>query len=178
MPAGGRHRALLPALRGHSLGFTAARQAVLGLPTGTGNRCSQGAGQAGATMARGRALVVAAAQPSATWQVTGGALAITAAATALMATTGLCVAALLLTPGKADTVHCCINNTSCSPHQAYRPAMVKDKEQSLHAAGNDKLHTCWLAPCVSGMAFDAKKGHVSKHDSRPVLHACNAKMSM
>ena len=99
MPTGRGHRAHLPALWWHSLGFGAAGQAVLGLPTSTGNRGSQRAGQAGAAVTRGRALVVAAAQPPATWQVTWGAVAITAAAAALVAATGLPVAALLLTPG-------------------------------------------------------------------------------
>lgn len=70
----------------------------MGMPTGTGHSGSERARQAGAGVARGRALVVAAAQPPATWQVTWGAVAITAAAAALVAATGLRVTALLLTP--------------------------------------------------------------------------------
>ena len=98
MPTGGRHRAHLPTLWRYSLGFGATRQAVLGVPTGTGHSGSQRAGQAGAAVTWGRALMVAAAQPSATWQITWGAVAITAAAAALVAATCLHVAALLLTP--------------------------------------------------------------------------------
>ena len=97
MPTGGRHRAHVPALWRDRFGFGAAGQAVLGLATGTGNSGSQRAGQAGATVTWGRALVVATAQPSATWQVTWGAVAITAAASALVASTRLHVTALLLT---------------------------------------------------------------------------------
>ena len=98
MPTGRGHRAHLPTLRRHSPGFGATGQAVLGTPTGTGHSGSERAGQAGAGVAWGRALVVATAQPSATWQVTWGAVAITAAAAALVAPTGLRVAALLVTP--------------------------------------------------------------------------------
>lgn len=97
MPTGGRHRAHLPTLWRYSLGFGATRQAVLGVPTGTGHSGSQRAGQAGAAVTWGRALMVAAAQPSATWQITWGAVAITAAAAALVAATCLHVAALLVT---------------------------------------------------------------------------------
>ena len=101
VPTSRGHRAHLPALGRHSSGFGAAGQAVLGLPTGTGDRGSQGAGQAGAAVAWGRALVVAAAQPSATWQVTWGAVALTTTASTLMAAASFPVAALLLTPATA-----------------------------------------------------------------------------
>lgn len=66
MPTGRRHRAHLPTLWRHSPGFGATWQAILGVSTGTGYSGSERAGQAGAGMAWGRALVVAAAQPSAT----------------------------------------------------------------------------------------------------------------
>ena len=49
-------------------------------------------------MSRGRALVVAAAQPPATGEITWGAVAVTAATAALMPPTCLHVAALLLAP--------------------------------------------------------------------------------
>ena len=104
MPTGRGHGAHLPALGRHSLGFRAAGQAVLGLPAGASHSGSQRAGQARAAVAWGRALVVAAAQPSATWQVTWRAVAITAAAAALVAATGLPVAALLLTPAETFVV--------------------------------------------------------------------------
>ena len=97
MPTGRWHRAHLPALWRYSLGFGATWQAVLGLPTGTGHSDGQRAGQAGTAVARGRALVIAAAQPSTTWQITWGAVAITAAAAALVAAACFHVAALLLT---------------------------------------------------------------------------------
>ena len=96
MPAGRWHRAHLPTLWRYSLGFRATWQAVFGLPTGTGYSDGQRAGQAGAAVARGRALVIAAAQPSTTWQITWGAVAITAAAAALVAAACLRVAALLV----------------------------------------------------------------------------------
>lgn len=98
MPTGRRHRAHLPTLWRHSPGFGATWQAVLGVPTGTGHSGSEGAGQAGAGVARSRALVVAAAQPSATGQVTWGAVTVTAAVAALVPATSLHIAALLLTP--------------------------------------------------------------------------------
>lgn len=104
VPTGGGDGAHMPALGRHSLGFGAAGQAVFGLPTGTGNRGSQGAGQAGATVAWGRALVVATAQPSATWQVTWGAVAVTTAPPTLMPAADLPVAALLLTPASKFVV--------------------------------------------------------------------------
>lgn len=63
-------------------------------------------------MARGRALVVAAAQSSATGQVTGRAVAVTAATAALMPTTCLCVTTLLLAPvadnSRMTCDECCI----------------------------------------------------------------------
>jgi len=49
-------------------------------------------------VARGRALVVATAQPPATWEVTWWAIAVTAAMATLVPTTCLHVAALLLAP--------------------------------------------------------------------------------
>ena len=98
MSAGGRHRAGLVALRGHSLSFRAAGQAVARGAAGTGDCGRQGAGQAGAAVTRGGALVVPTAQPAATGQVAGGAVAVTAAAAALVAPAPLHVAALLLTP--------------------------------------------------------------------------------
>ena len=98
VPTGQWHRAHLPTLWRYSFGFGATWQAVLGLPTGTGNSGSQRAGQARANVTWGRALVIAAAQPSATWHITWGAVAVTASAAALMAATCLHVAALFITP--------------------------------------------------------------------------------
>ena len=106
MPTGGCHRAHVPTLWRHSPGFRAARQAVLRLPTSTCNSGSQGAGQTRATMAWGRALVIPTGQPLATWQVTWGAVAITAASTTLMASTILEVAAFLFAPARTRNVVC------------------------------------------------------------------------
>ena len=57
-------------------------------------------------MARGRALVIAAAQPSATGLVARWALPVTAAAAALMPPTTLHIAALLLTPMQLQASDC------------------------------------------------------------------------
>ena len=65
MSASGQHKAHLLALRGNSLALRATWQLIACVATGTGYCGGQGTGQAEAAVARGRALVVAAAQPSA-----------------------------------------------------------------------------------------------------------------
>ena len=99
----------LPALRGCSLGFRATWQAILCLATGTGYSGGQRAGQAGAAVTWGRALVVATAESAATWQVTWGAVALTASSSTLMPATGLCIATAQLAPAHSHLL-CCLEH--------------------------------------------------------------------
>lgn len=91
------------AVRRYGLGLGATGQAVAGVAAGTCHRGGQGAGQAGATVAWGRALVVAATEAAGAGQVTGGAVPPTAAPPALVPPTSLALAAAQLAsaqPGK------------------------------------------------------------------------------
>lgn len=99
----------LPALRGCSLGFRATWQAILCLATGTGYSGGQRAGQAGAAVTWGRALVVATAQSAATWQVTWVAVALTASSSTLMPAAGLCIATAQLAPAHSNLL-CCLEH--------------------------------------------------------------------